>query len=282
MDLSTNRNSNQELPDVSRLSEKVWGAPLDFVGMSEIQMPVMVDGLNLVANLKIGVNLTSPQQRGIHMSRLYKLLNSQLAGQELSFSKLKILLDEGIESQKPHSTHLELSVSLDLPLKRKSLVSGLEAWRSYKVAMSIMGNTEKTEYSQQVEVLYSSTCPASAALAWQAQEQAIAPSAFVATPHAQRSSIVVDARWMEVPSLSFCELIDAIEVALGTPVQSLVKREDEQEFARRNAENLMFCEDAARQVYHLLKNTLKIPRAKARIAHFESLHAHNAVAEFSY
>ena len=39
-------------------------------------------------------------------------------------------------------------------------------------------------------------------------------------------------------------LIDAVEGALKTPVQAAVKREDEQEFARLNGQNLMFCEDA--------------------------------------
>ena len=43
-------------------------------------------------------------------------------------------------------------------------------------------------------------------------------------------------------------LIDRVEQALGTPVQTVVKREDEQAFARLNGENLMFCEDAARRM----------------------------------
>ena len=37
-----------------------------------------------------------------------------------------------------------------------------------------------------------------------------------------------------------------MEAALGTPVQTAVKREDEQAFARLNGRNLMFCEDAPR------------------------------------
>ena len=36
------------------------------------------------------------------------------------------------------------------------------------------------------------------------------------------------------------DVIDEIERSLGTPVQMVVKREDEQEFAKLNAENLMF------------------------------------------
>ena len=52
--------------------------------------------------------------------------------------------------------------------------------------------------------------------------------------------------------LPIVELIDRVEQALGTPVQTAVKREDEQAFAALNARNLMFCEDAARRVAHAL------------------------------
>ena len=41
------------------------------------------------------------------------------------------------------------------------------------------------------------------------------------------------------------DLIDRIEDALKTPVQTAVKREDEQAFALLNGENLMFCEGVA-------------------------------------
>ena len=46
--------------------------------------------------------------------------------------------------------------------------------------------------------------------------------------------------------------IDLAEGALKTPVQSAVKREDEQAFARLNGRNLMFCEDAARRIAAVL------------------------------
>ena len=73
-------------------------------------------------------------------------------------------------------------------------------------------------------------------------------------------------------------LLDAIEEALGTPVQTAVKREDEQAFAQLNAENLMFCEDAARRVAAALSSDARIERFDAEVSHFESLHAHDAVA----
>ena len=61
-------------------------------------------------------------------------------------------------------------------------------------------------------------------------------------------------------------------------MQTAVKREDEQAFAQLNAENLMFCEDAARRIAAVLATDARIERYDASVAHFESLHPHDAVA----
>ncbi|MDQ2972095.1 MAG: GTP cyclohydrolase, FolE2/MptA family, partial [Pseudomonadota bacterium] len=73
------------------------------------------------------------------------------------------------------------------------------------------------------------------------------------------------------------ELIDAIEAAMRTPVQTAVRREDEQAFARLNAENPMFCEDAARRIRAALNADPRIADYRIVATHHESLHAHDAV-----
>ena len=74
------------------------------------------------------------------------------------------------------------------------------------------------------------------------------------------------------------ELIDQIEDTLQTAVQTAVKREDEQEFARRNAANLMFCEDAGRRVQKALNGDERFADFWVRVEHMESLHPHDAVS----
>ena len=147
-----------------------------------------------------------------------------------------------------------------------------------------------------------STCPASAALSRQANAERFAEDfaaarplsvnvvhdwlaserGLAATPHAQRSqaSVRVELR-PQFDELPLVTLVDAIEAALGTPVQTAVKRVDEQAFARLNAENLMFCEDAARRVASVLASDPRIARYDATVAHYESLHPHDAVARVS-
>ena len=78
--------------------------------------------------------------------------------------------------------------------------------------------------------------------------------------------------------LPVIDIIDVVEEALQTPVQAAVKREDEQAFALRNGQNLMFCEDAARRIQHALDADERIADFHVRAAHYESLHPHDAVA----
>ena len=100
----------------------------------------------------------------------------------------------------------------------------------------------------------------------------------LATPHSQRSiaTIAVELDG-EATDLPVVELIQHIEEALQTAVQAVVKRQDEQEFARLNGANQMFCEDAARRMKAALEQVpLKDYRIEAR--HMESLHPHDATA----
>lgn len=101
---------------------------------------------------------------------------------------------------------------------------------------------------------------------------------IIATPHAQRSLAQVKVQLADLAELSFAELIDVIEEVLQTPVQTMVKRQDEQEFALRNGQNLMFCEDAARKIGQTLSGKTWIADFVAQVKHLESLHPHDAVA----
>ena len=57
-----------------------------------------------------------------------------------------------------------------------------------------------------------------------------------------------------------------------------VKREDEQAFALRNGQNLMFCEDAARRLKQRFDTFTELSDFRISVTHKESLHPHNAVA----
>lgn len=79
----------------------------------------------------------------------------------------------------------------------------------------------------------------------------------------------------DLPNLT--TTINALEETIQTPVQTAVKRVNEQAFARLNAENLMFCEDAARKIKAGLKQMSFVNEYWFKVEHQESLHAYNAV-----
>lgn len=270
------------LPDVSiPKTQADWGSQLPKVGMSEIELPIHYHGQTLPAQVDFFVNLKQRQARGIHMSRLYNLLIQELASQEWSLQRALQVLQSGVSSQLELSDSAFLEVRFQLPVRRESLKSGLQGWRIYPVSAQLQTLAGKIQLTLTSSVLYSSTCPASAALAWQLHAQQNQPLAFGATPHAQRSEAQVSVAVSPENPLKFEELIAITESALGTPVQTLVKREDEQEFARLNAENLMFCEDAARKIQRALEQNPQVLNFWGTVKHQESLHPHNAQAYFS-
>jgi GTP cyclohydrolase IB len=294
------------MPDVAADAARAARA-LDWVGMDRIALPLRIAGeggqpLQVSASVDIAVDLRDADARGIHMSRLYRRLQDALMAEAPSHAGLRRVLQDCIDSQQGLSTRARIAIRYDHLLRRTALASGNSGWKAYPVEMVASLADGHLALDLRFSVDYSSTCPASAALSrqlnadrfaqdfaaakplsatvvhdWLASERGLA-----ATPHAQRSraEITVGLRpaFDEFP---LAALVDAVEAALGTPVQTAVKREDEQAFAALNAANLMFCEDAARRVAAALAADPRIERYEATVSHFESLHAHDAVARVS-
>jgi GTP cyclohydrolase I len=293
------------LPDVATGPEPVAGGALDWVGMDGIELPVRcADGrggtLTAPARVSVQVNLVDPAARGIHMSRLYLALEKSLGGQALTPAGLCSLLHALVASHAGLASRARLRIEYSQLLRRPALVSDNAGWRAYPVTVEAQLLDERFSVQLGCEVLYSSTCPASAALSRQLNQQRFdedfagaVPSqravrewlgserGMAATPHAQRSTAQVTVRLAAGFDLPVAELVAMLERALATPVQTAVKREDEQAFAKLNAENLMFCEDAARRIRVALDADPRIAGYRVRAAHHESLHPHDAVAEVS-
>ncbi|WP_234458211.1 GTP cyclohydrolase, FolE2/MptA family [Stenotrophomonas sp. S39] len=98
----------------------------------------------------------------------------------------------------------------------------------------------------------------------------------MATPHSQRNVARIKVSVSPMERWNLASLIEDAECALSTPAQGPVKRADEQEFALRNGQNLMFVEDAARLL--LSAFSLKHTAGSIEVRHLESLHPHDAVA----
>lgn len=294
--------TKDSLPDVAKEIHQEKFAPIDWVGMGSIELPVLLkqaDGTyRIPARVDAKVSLDKKPSRGIHMSRLYLIAQDVLSKEDLQLSLLGKATDEFLKTHLELSTRAIVQVQFEAPLVRKALKSANQAWRSYPVILSTLNVEGNKKYYIEVVVTYSSTCPASAALSRQLiqdnfkqqfGDQSVdfdvihqwlgTTHGIVATPHAQRSFARVKVQVNA--DFYYGNLIDLVEEALQTAVQGAVKREDEQEFALRNGQNLMFCEDAARRVKEALDQNAAIVDYIAEFSHVESLHPHNAVSMIS-
>ena len=292
-----------DMPDIASRELRNPEETLDWVGMGEVHQPLRIrdDGKvrEVQARAQIFVDLADPQAKGIHMSRLYLILDEHLEARPLSIAGLKLLLSALLESHEGLSGRAFVQFDFDYYLRRRALVTENSGWNAYPVSIKGTHIDGKTHMEVAVGVQYSSTCPCSAALSRQLVQQQFeqdfgssgsvdvaavrewlgSEQSFVATPHAQRSIARVLAKFDDrLQNFPITDLIDTVEEAVQTPVQTAVKREDEQEFARLNAANLMFCEDAARRVKSALERQAHLIDYWMRVEHHESLHPHNAVA----
>lgn len=285
------------LPDVAAQSSQ-QAIALEWVGMCGIASPVLINGQRLSAKIDAGVNLVDATARGIHMSRLYLALD-QLETENLTPALLRQLLQCFLDSHEGLSNKAYVRIHSDVLLKRSALVSPLAGWKSYPTSIEASLKNGMFHVELKILVSYSSTCPCSAALARQLiQRQFIddfantslqhadvlawlgSSKGIVATPHSQRSAAHLTIRLgHQFPQLPLETIINNAEGALGTAVQTAVKRADEQAFALANGQNLMFCEDAARRLNTVLQKSSGVEAFKLKVVHAESLHSHDAVAE---
>ncbi|MGF6704772.1 GTP cyclohydrolase [Pseudomonas frederiksbergensis] len=285
------------LPDIAAQASR-QALPLDWVGMCGIALPVLLDGQRLSAKADAGVSLDDGEARGIHMSRLYLALE-MLEQESLSPALLRRVLQNFLETHEGLSHNAYLKIHTELLLKRPALVSPLAGWKTYPVSIEASLKSAMFHVELKIDVPYSSTCPCSAALSRQLIQQQFvddfankslqhadvlawlgSTKGIVATPHSQRSNAQLQLRLDDyLDDLPLIAAINDAEAALGTAVQTAVKRADEQAFALANGQNLMFCEDAARRLNLALKRSPGINAFHVRVVHAESLHAHDAVAE---
>ncbi len=292
------------LPDVAAGPHLGHPLPLEWVGMQGIALPLWLEeggqAQQVHAWADVQVDLPDPHVKGIHMSRLYLLLDAFAAAQPLDAGALAAVLRRMVASHADcGSTQARLALAFPVLRRQPALLTaGLSGWKSYPVRLQASVSPQGFALTLTVEIGYSSTCPCSAALARQLLADAFAAQfgaggidgaaardwlrehASLATPHSQRSTATVTVSLTQQDELDLFPLIDRVEAALATPLQTAVKRADEQAFARLNGANLMYVEDAARRVQAAL--ALLAPhhaQARVTVRHMESLHPHDAVAQ---
>jgi len=284
------------MPDIATSESSQYLSPLEWVGMEKVVLPVVLShGAQVLCEADLFVNLSKADAKGIHMSRPYMALQKGLEHQRVNLSGLHRMLKEFVESQEGLSDSAKLVLKWQELHKRKALLSDNKGWKQYPV--EIVATLVKGVFKAEIQfsVFYSSTCPCSAALSRQLYQQTFAKefcedtlsfdkvyqwlgNAKIATPHSQRSRADINFQLKSLEGdVQVISFIDQLEDDLSTPVQTAVKREDEQEFARLNGENSMFVEDALRIMKDTMESFSEVENFRIKTHHFESLHAHDAV-----
>ncbi|MES2663391.1 MAG: GTP cyclohydrolase FolE2, partial [Pseudomonadota bacterium] len=284
-------HTTSSIPDITTTSQAATTGTLKWVGMDGIHLPLLLTGLDSSAPTRVEaiaeilVDLKEPEARGIHMSRLFLLLN-QLTDVALDAKSIEHFLEQILESHSTLSTQAALNLSFSALIKRPALTSDLFGWKSYPTKIKCIKNTDHFHIDLEIGILYSSTCPCSAALARQSVAKAFAADfsqinlidkntviewlhserGTHATPHGQRSQALIKIRLdPNVSVFPTIDLINIVERAVATPVQTAVKRQDEQAFAELNGQNLMFCEDAARRIQSAFTTWKNAPFSKFKV-----------------
>lgn len=287
----------KNMPDVATKSSNKYTA-LDWVGMGNITQPItFIDNkiaYQVQAKMQVFVDLSNKNMRGIHMSRLYLITDSI---HTFDYQQAQQTIQQLIKSHSDISNNSKLILRFELTTHRPSLISNNQGFRTYPVEITLTNIRGKISTEVEVCITYSSTCPCSAALSQQLTNEAflqafadkhiskesvsewlLSKQGLVAVPHSQRSHGKVKVKLdTQADDFYVLRLIDSLEDAIQTRVQAAVKREDEQEFARINAKNTMFCEDAGRRLQKILSNNSLYTDFTLRIDHYESLHEHDAV-----
>jgi GTP cyclohydrolase I len=263
------------LPDIQCTTPEIT-KPIMQVGVENVEVPFSLEmkrgGFHhLNANVSMRTNLDA-DTKGISMSRLLLTLKPYLA-LPLKQRLIKHILEDlkrNLECSKSF-----MKFEFRMPLLKSSILSDNEFPLYYKCRFEgqLVGDSEFKFY-QGVQIQYASYCPCSAELCSHLNENSKA-----GYPHNQRSfaDILIECGsethyiWLE-------DIIEAVEERLVTLPYPVIKRVDEQEIARRAAENPMFVEDAIRKISDVLDNIPGINDWIVKCSHEESIHTSEAIA----
>jgi len=292
----------KHMPDIACQPHQAPQGKLNWVGMSGIELPILIEQahqktLTLSSQAQAYVSLDDPLSKGIHMSRLYLLLDEMGSNAPLTPKRILTLLNTFIDSHQGLSQNAFVEFKFDYYERRQSLKTDNSGWKHYPC--TLRGQLRNGQYDCEISISvpYSSTCPCSAALSRQLIQEAFqqqfsdqtldfqqiidwlgTPEGICATPHSQRSYAQITLKVTADHALNLSNVINQIGEAVKTPAQATVKRQDEQEVERLNATNLTSGEDAARRLQSTLESGSAYTDYWVRVNHLESLHPHNAVA----
>ena len=151
-----------EMPDIAKRALSDAQAKLNWVGLSNLHQPLLLKDGDAVrpvqARVQVYVDLDDPRSKGIHMSRLYLIVDEHAETRPLTAAGLKLLLKSVLESHHDISTNAFVQFEFDHYLRRKALISDNHGWNSYPVMIKGTLLNGEVVLEMSLGVFYSSTC----------------------------------------------------------------------------------------------------------------------------
>lgn len=265
-------NPNDALPDVQS-SPDVRGIALPKAGISSFSLPVIIPtkrGGSLMSMAMCSFAVGVPEwQKGTHMSRLVILLDKWFRGRSLTLD-FDELLREACEVLDSNSA--ELGISFQYLIEKGAPVTKMIAPLCYSCRVVTAFNTSDNSSRLQVnlEVPVATLCPCSREI-----------SQYGA--HNQRAIIAADLE-LAVGScrsqFNFEDVIRGLEQCGSCELFAVLKRADEKAVTERQYENPKFVEDVVRDAVLFMRELTGIVGFAVRVEAQESIHTHNAFAEY--
>jgi GTP cyclohydrolase IB len=265
-----------DLPDIQHTSNPEFPLYINQVGVSEVKAPFKLESMyggiyDLVGTVEMTTDL-KPEIKGISMGMLLRHLLNYL-NQPLKHTLIKKILEEFKTVVETDSTNSMIKFEFELPIYKKAPKSNIIFPQFYKSGFIGKLHDEEYRFFQKVQIFYGSYCPCSASLC-----DHLLKNGSGGYPHAQRSyaELLVEIKpentiWLE-------SLIELLENSVKTATSPILRRVDEQEYARIAYENPMFVEDSVRRIKNSLNKNDLIYDWIVRCVHMESIHTNNAIS----
>jgi GTP cyclohydrolase I len=278
--------NDEDLPD-PQVDPIIPGArvPIRKVGIAPVDLPIIAkrrDGTTqiLQSQASLYCSLDDKNAKGLNLSRLYLIMHEKIKD-HLTIDGIKGALVD--LADKVGSKHAYCKLRFKYPWHQEALRS--HDGHGHKLRGHIAYNTElegqyhdgQFKFFLTVDYVYSSTCPCSFELAYDARTKRDA----AANAHSQRSILKTTVEFNPNNVIWIEDIVDLCRSHIPTEVQIVVKRRDEQAFAELNGANLLFSEDVCRIMYGALHQwwlQATINDFRVVVSHEESLHPWNAIA----
>ncbi len=248
------------LPDVQ--SESARPARTEVVaGIDRVKIPVLLpSGHKVIATLRVAAKVPVGH-RGVHMSRLYRILVGETDLPVGLFSERVLATATAQETE-----HLVATLAWEDLVTRRAPVTSSRGFHPLRMEL-------RAEWTAAAGVRLRTRQESAAMLACPCSKALSGDLGF----HNQRGILQVEVDGDQVPHVN--RLLDVIDAAASNRVHPVLRREDEKEvidyLSRTNS--FRFVEDAATSLLDGLDQA-GFTEASIHVRSMESIHAHDAVA----